>query len=228
MRSSNILTKRLWKLELQKLANEFGFPSRVCHLPPGTSKCNKIEHKLFSFITGNWRGKPLVSHKVIVQLIGATTSKTGLKVRCGLDPNSYPKGIKVTASPSNPISAPWNNRRPCPARAVRLAEEPEIQLNPISETRPGRVISPQLCPEAKPIYAITPDSGMSQLCLWCAKYSCCIRIDFTLNFVTCRRFTPFYAPLAFRATRMQAITLAVARRISRFVMQPKHALLNVI
>ena len=95
---SNGSRVRLWKLELQKLANEFGFPIRVCHLPPGTSKWNKIEHKLFSFITANWRGKPLASHKVIVQLIGATTSKTGLKVRCELDTNSYPKGIKVSNS----------------------------------------------------------------------------------------------------------------------------------
>ena len=93
---SNGSRVRLWKLELQKLANEFGFPVSVCHLPPGTSKWNKIEHRLFSFITANWRGRPLVSHKVIVQLIGATTSKNGLKVRCELDPNAYPKGIKVT------------------------------------------------------------------------------------------------------------------------------------
>ena len=93
---SNGSRVRLWKLELQKLANEFGFPIRVCHLPPSTSKWNKIEHRLFSFITANWRGRPLVSYKVIVQLIAATTSKTGLKVRCELDPNTYPKGIKVT------------------------------------------------------------------------------------------------------------------------------------
>ena len=95
---SNGSRVRLWKLELQKLANEFGFPIRVCHLLPGTSKWNKIEHKLFSFIIANWRGKPLVSHKVIVQLIAATTSKAGLKVRCELDTSSYPKGIKVSNS----------------------------------------------------------------------------------------------------------------------------------
>jgi hypothetical protein len=69
---------------------------RVCHLPSGTSKWNKIEHRLFSFITGNWRGKPLVSHHVIVQLIAATTTRTGLKVRCQLDENTYPAGIKVS------------------------------------------------------------------------------------------------------------------------------------
>jgi hypothetical protein len=92
---SNGTRVRLWKLELQKLADELGLAITVCHLPPGTSKWNKIEHRLFSFITQNWRGKPLVSHQVIVQLIAATTTKAGLTVRCELDPNSYPAGIKV-------------------------------------------------------------------------------------------------------------------------------------
>ncbi|WP_370366300.1 ISAzo13 family transposase [Maricaulis sp.] len=95
---SNGTRVRLWKLELQKLADELGLAITVCHLPPGTSKWNKIEHRLFSFITQNWRGKPLVSHQVIVQLIAATTTKTGLKVRCELDPNTYPTGIKVADS----------------------------------------------------------------------------------------------------------------------------------
>src|SRR5438876_3796782 len=93
---SNGSRVQLWKLELQKLADELGVPITVCHLPPGTSKWNKIEHRLFSFITGNWRGKPLVSHQVIVQLIAATTTKTGLKVRCQLDENTYPAGVKVS------------------------------------------------------------------------------------------------------------------------------------
>jgi hypothetical protein len=93
---SNGSRVRLWKLELQKLADDLGVPITVCHLPPGTSKWNRIEHRLFSFITGNWRGEPLVSHKVIVQLIAATTTKTGLKVRCELDKNTYPAGIKVS------------------------------------------------------------------------------------------------------------------------------------
>ena len=92
---SNGARVRLWKLELQKLADELGLAITVCHLPPGTSKWNKIEHRLFSFITQNWRGKPLVSHQVIVQLIAATTTKAGLKVRCEIDPNSYPAGVKV-------------------------------------------------------------------------------------------------------------------------------------
>ncbi|TXL74811.1 ISAzo13 family transposase [Vineibacter terrae] len=93
---SNGSRVRLWKLELQRLADELRMPITVCHLPPGTSKWNKIEHRLFSFITANWRGKPLVSHKVIVELIAATTTKAGLTVRCQLDPNTYPAGIKIS------------------------------------------------------------------------------------------------------------------------------------
>ena len=87
---------KLWKRELQRLANEIGLKITVTHLPPGTSKWNKIEHRLFAFITMNWRGKPLVSHQVIVQLIGSTTTDTGLEVCCEIDGNLYPKGIKVT------------------------------------------------------------------------------------------------------------------------------------
>jgi len=87
---------RLWKVELQKLADELKLPVTVCHLPPGTSKWNKIEHRLFSFITINWRAKPLLSYRTIVQLIAATTTDTGLKVRAVLDENKYPKGVKVS------------------------------------------------------------------------------------------------------------------------------------
>jgi len=87
---------RLWKVELQKLADQLKLPITVCHLPPGTSKWNKIEHRLFSFITINWRGKPLRSYRTIVQLIAATTTDSGLRVRAELDQNKYPKGIKVT------------------------------------------------------------------------------------------------------------------------------------
>jgi Rhodopirellula transposase DDE domain len=101
---SNGSRVRLWKIELQKLADELGVPITVCHLPPGTSKWNKIEHRMFSFITGNWRGKPLVSHQVIVQLIAATTTKTGLKVRCQLDGNTYPTGIKVSKAEMDAVS----------------------------------------------------------------------------------------------------------------------------
>jgi hypothetical protein len=93
---SNGARVRLWKLELQKLADETGLEISICHLPPGTSKWNKIEHRLFSFISQNWRGKPLVSHQVIVNLIAATTTKTGLRVRAEVDPGQYPKGVKVS------------------------------------------------------------------------------------------------------------------------------------
>ncbi len=91
---SNGYRTRLWKVELQHLADDLGFPITVCHLPPGTSKWNRIEHRLFSHITMNWRGKPLVSHEVIVNLIAATTTRTGLTVQAALDTDPYPKGIK--------------------------------------------------------------------------------------------------------------------------------------
>src|SRR5215471_19208715 len=93
---SNGSRVRLWKRELQKLANELGLDIVVSHLPPGTSKWNKIEHRLFSFISQNWRAQPLVSYRVIVALISATTTKTGLTVRCELDTGQYPSGIVVS------------------------------------------------------------------------------------------------------------------------------------
>jgi len=93
---SNGYRIRLWKIELQKLAEELKLPITVCHLPPGTSKWNKVEHRLFSFITINWRGKPLRSYRTIVQLIAATTTDAGLKVRALLDESKYPKGVKVS------------------------------------------------------------------------------------------------------------------------------------
>jgi hypothetical protein len=93
---SNGSKVRLWKRELQRFANEINLSITVTHLPPGTSKWNKIEHRLFAFITQNWRGKPLVSHEVIVQLIGATKTETGLKVECEIDGNLYPRGVQVT------------------------------------------------------------------------------------------------------------------------------------
>src|SRR5258706_1948535 len=87
---------RLWKLELSRLAQETGLDIRVCHFPPGTSKWNKSEHPLFSFITMNWRGRPLVSHEVIVNLIASTKTRSGLKVRAELDNAAYPKGLLVS------------------------------------------------------------------------------------------------------------------------------------
>jgi hypothetical protein len=93
---SNGSRVRLWKVELQKLADETGLTIMVCHYPPGTSKWNKIEHRLFCHITQNWRGTPLTSRLAVVELIAATTTKAGLTVRCVLDEDSYPKGVKVS------------------------------------------------------------------------------------------------------------------------------------
>ena len=93
---SNGNRTRLWKTELQRLADETGLAIHVCHLPPGTSKWNKIEHRLFSFISINWRGKPLTSLEVIINLIGTATTRSGLDVHARLDQRPYPKGIKVT------------------------------------------------------------------------------------------------------------------------------------
>jgi hypothetical protein len=88
---------RLWKVELQRLADEIGLRISVCHFPPGTSKWNKIEHRMFCHITENWRGRPLVSREVVVNLIGHTTTKTGLAIQSALDENHYPTGREVTA-----------------------------------------------------------------------------------------------------------------------------------
>ena len=112
---SNGSRVRLWKVELQRLANETGLTISVSHLPPGTSKWNKIEHRLFSFISQNWRAEPLVSYKVIVQLISQTRTKTGLTVHCELDENKYQKGIKVSDEEmdslnltENKVHGEWN------------------------------------------------------------------------------------------------------------------------
>ncbi len=121
---SNGVRVRLRKRELQGFVNETGLTVTVAHLPPGTSKWNRVEHRLFAYISQNWRGKPLVSHQVIVQLIGATTTQTGLTVHCELDANRYPKGVKVTnaemaalAIERDPFHGEWNytispNRQP--------------------------------------------------------------------------------------------------------------------
>ena len=94
---SNGSRNRLWKVALQQLANDLGMRIMVCHFPPGTSKWNKIEHRMFSHISMNWRGRPLISHEVIVNLIANTTTQQGLTIKAALDPGRYPTGIKVTA-----------------------------------------------------------------------------------------------------------------------------------
>ena len=112
---SNGARVRLWKVELQKLADETGLVIHVCHYPPGTSKWNKIEHRLFCHITQNWRGRPLTDRLAVVELIGATTTKTGLKVESALDTRSYQKGIKVSKAEmkrpditGDPFHPEWN------------------------------------------------------------------------------------------------------------------------
>jgi hypothetical protein len=92
---SNGYRTRLWKSELQKLATEIGLTIKVSHLPPGTSKWNKIEHRMFCHITENWRGRPLISQEVVVNLISNTTTKTGLTIQANLDTNEYLTGIKI-------------------------------------------------------------------------------------------------------------------------------------
>ena len=93
---SNGSRNRLWKQEMQKFADEVGLAVSVCHFPPGTSKWNKIEHRMFSHITKNWRGRPLTSHEVIVNLIANTTTNAGLKIQSALDAKEYPTGIKIS------------------------------------------------------------------------------------------------------------------------------------
>ncbi len=112
---SNSYRTRLWKVELGKLADATGLKITVCHFPPGTSKWNKIEHRLFSFMSINWRGKPLISHEVIISLIAATTTSTGLKVYAQLDHRPYPKEVEVTDEElaavnitRNPFHGEWN------------------------------------------------------------------------------------------------------------------------
>ena len=112
---SNGSRVRLFKLELQKLADETRLTLQICHFPPGTSKWNKIEHRMFCHITQTWRGKPLTSRLAVVELIAATTTKAGLKVQCELDPRVYPKGIKVSDAEmdtlnikGDPFHPEWN------------------------------------------------------------------------------------------------------------------------
>lgn len=130
---SNGYRTRAWKLELARLAAETGLTITVCHLPPGTSKWNKIEHRLFPHITMNWRGRPLTSHEVILQTIAGTTTRTGLRVRAALDTNTYPTGVRIAdaemvAMPltRHAFHGDWNyalHPQSCPA--IRAARTPQ-------------------------------------------------------------------------------------------------------
>src|SRR5208282_4817920 len=133
---SNSARSRLWKVELQKLADEIAMPIKVCHYPPGTSKWNKIEHRLFCHITQNWRARPLTSRSAVVELIAATTTKKGLTVRCELDANTYEKGVKVSDAEMAALNIEgdvfhpeWNytikpRRREAPSRSIYFAASP--------------------------------------------------------------------------------------------------------
>jgi hypothetical protein len=109
---SNGARVRLWKVELQKLANQTGLAITVAHHPPGTSKWNRIEHRMFAFISQNWRGKPLVSHQVIVQLIAATKTATGLDIACAIDARQYPKGTAVPDIQFNALNISFDDFHP--------------------------------------------------------------------------------------------------------------------
>jgi hypothetical protein len=109
---SNGARLRLWKIELQKLATETGLTICVAHHPPGTSKWNRIEHRMFSFITQNWRGKPLLTYKVIVQLIAATTTSSGLTLACAIDASQYPKGGKVSKAQFDALKIRYHDFHP--------------------------------------------------------------------------------------------------------------------
>ena len=109
---SNSSRSRTWKLHLQKLADELGMAITVCHYPPGTSKWNKIEHRLFSFISLTWKGQPLINYETVVNLIGATKTKSGLKVKAVLDTNEYETGVKVTDLQMEELSIRWHKTHP--------------------------------------------------------------------------------------------------------------------
>ena len=143
---SNGYRTKAWKTELAALAAEAGLPITVCHLPPGTSKWNKIEHRLFSHITMNWRGRPLTSHEVIVNSIAATTTRTGLAVRAELDLGSYPTGIEISDAQMaaiplvrNRFHGDWNytiHPRPTPSSPATGTAEP----SQLAAGAPGRFL----------------------------------------------------------------------------------------
>jgi hypothetical protein len=121
---SNGARVRLWKVQLQTLADETGLTLHVCHYPPGTSKWNKIEHRLFCHITQNWRGRPLMDRLAVVELIGATTTKTGLTVKCAIDPRAYEKGVKVSDAQLDAVNLVGDTFRPEWNYSIRPSPKP--------------------------------------------------------------------------------------------------------
>lgn len=157
---SNGYRTRAWKLHLARLAAETGLVITVCHLPPGTSKWNKIEHRLFSHITMNWRGRPLISHEVTLESIAATTTRTGLRVKAELDTHTYPTGIGVgdaemAALPltRHTFHGEWNyalHPQPTPAvPAARSSSTTDTAMEPSPPVRP-RTDRPGPAPVAAP------------------------------------------------------------------------------
>lgn len=136
---------RAWKTELAVLAAEMGLDITVCHMPPGTSKWNKIEHRLFSHISMNWRGRPLTSHDVIVNSIAATTTRTGLKVHAELDPGTYDTGIKVTDSDSDIDALPMHRHRFHGDWNYTLHPQPRPTTSAAHNPRSADGPSPQPC-----------------------------------------------------------------------------------
>ena len=128
---SNGYRLRAWKFQLQQLANQLRMPITVCHYPPGTSKWNKIEHRLFSFISLNWKGTPLVSYETVVKLIGGTTTKTGLKVKAILDTNYYETGVEVTSSEMEQIQLRPHKKFPNWNYTISPHSRPTIFLRPV-------------------------------------------------------------------------------------------------
>ncbi|MCX4571889.1 ISAzo13 family transposase [Streptomyces sp. NBC_01571] len=148
---SNGYRTRAWKIELAALAAETGLDITVCHMPPGTSKWNKIEHRLFSHISMNWRGRPLTSHDVIVKSIAATTTRTGLKVHAEPDPGTYDTGIKVTDRDIDALPmrrhrfhGDWNYTFHLHPRDINAARNPPSAGSPPPQPRTGRLRDPEL------------------------------------------------------------------------------------
>ena len=142
---SNSSRTRAWKTELAALSAETGLAITVCHFPPGTSKWNAIEHRLFSHISMNWRGRPLTSHDVIINTIAATTTRTGLRVHAELDTDTYPTGVKISDDPTRrPARSPVTNgtvtgTTPCAPRGATKSSGGERTLPPDSRSCPVKL-----------------------------------------------------------------------------------------